>query len=265
MHGFLEFPVRYCSMNAASENEYSHQEKMMKLQADQTAFILVDVWDLSHVPEGLVPGYRSWPLRAGKITKEKIKPALEAARAAGLLVIHAPTNYVAEKYPQYRKLKHELDTSGPEPAYVSDWPPKEFIEAKRRVFEEDRYWKNFIEKDHLRQQAIRIHKDVEPLEEEYIISTGDQMHEILRQHKILNLVYAGFAANMCLIDKPGALREMAYRRGYNTVLLRDCTTAIESHNTVDELLMTKAWIEWVEMVAMAYTATSEVFIRACDD
>jgi hypothetical protein len=38
---------------------------------------------------------------------------------------------------------------------------------------------------------------------------------------------------------------------------------VESHNTVKELLMTRVWIEWVEMVVMAYTATSEVFIQAC--
>jgi nicotinamidase-related amidase len=238
---------------------------MMKLKADQTAFVLVDIWDVSRVPEDapVVAGSRSFHLRADKITEEKIKPALEATREAGLVIIHAPTNYVAIKYPQHRRLEQELNTPRYEPNPAPEWPPQEFVKARRREFDEDRYYKEFGEKDEVRQRSTYIPEIVEPLEDEYVISTSEQINEILKRRGILNLVYAGFAANMCLIDKPGAMREMAHKRGYRTILLRDCNTAVENHNTVKELLMTRVWIEWVEMVTMAYTATSEVFIQAC--
>ncbi len=252
-------------MDAAEEQSFSHREKPIRLKADQTAFVLVDIWDVSRVPEDMpvVAGSGSFHLRADKITEEKIKPALEAAREAGLVVIHAPTNYVAVKYPQHRRLEQELNTPPSEPNPAPEWPPQEFVKARQREFDENRYYKGFGEKDEVRQRSTYIPEIVEPLQDEYIISTGEQIDEILKRRGILNLVYVGFAANMCLIDKPGAMREMAHNRGYRTILLRDCTTAVENHNTVEELLMTRVWIEWVEMVTMAYTATSEVFIQAC--
>ncbi|MCK4417497.1 MAG: isochorismatase family protein [Candidatus Latescibacteria bacterium] len=265
MPEYLEFPVRYCSMNAAEEQSFSHREKPIRLKADQTAFVLVDIWDVSRVPEDVpvVAGSRSFHLRADKITKEKIKPALEAAREAGLVVIHAPTDYVAIKYPQHRRLEQELNKPPSEPKPAPEWPPQGFAKARQREFDEDRYYEGFGEEDEGRRRLTYIPKIVEPLEDEYVISTGEQMNDILKRRGILNLVYVGFAANMCLIDKPGAMRQMGHKRGYRTILLRDCTTAVESHNTVKELLMTRVWIEWVEMVNMAYTATSETFIRAC--
>ena len=67
---------------------------------------------------------------------------------------------------------------------------------------------------------------------------------------------------MCLIDKPGALKEMA-GRGYFTVLLRDCTAAMETHNSVGDLSMTRLFVEWIELLGMACTATSADFIAAC--
>ena len=264
MPEYLEFPVRYCSMRTDEEQLFSHKEKMLRLRVDQTAFVLVDIWDLSRVPDDVpvVAGFKSFQKRADKIVRERIKPALEATRAAGLTVVHLPTNYVAVKYPQHKRLEQQLNILPSEPKPIPKWPPEEFVKARRREFDEDRYFKGFEEKDEKRRRFTYIPKIVEPLEGEYVISTGEQMNEILKRHGILNLIYVGFATNMCLIDKPGALREMAYR-GYRTVLLRDCTTAVESHNTAKELLMTQVWIEWVEMVAMAYTALSEKFIQAC--
>ncbi|MCK4590243.1 MAG: isochorismatase family protein [Candidatus Latescibacteria bacterium] len=265
MPGYLELPVRYCSMDAAEEQSFSHREKLTRLKADQTAFVLVDIWDVSRVPKDVpvVAGSGSFHLRADKITGEKIKPALEAAREAGLVVIHAPTDYVAIKYPQHRTLEQELNKPPSEPNPAPEWPPREFVKVRRREFDEDRYYKGFGEKDEVRRRSTYIPRIVEPREDEYVISTGEQMNEILKRHGILNLIYVGFATNMCLIQKPGALDEMGHLRGYKTILLRDCTTAVENHNTVRDLLMTRVWIEWVEMVSMAYTATSETFIQAC--
>ena len=258
----LELPVRYCSMHAAEEGRFRHGEKLLRRRTDRTAFVLVDVWEVRTPGETSYAGLGSFFRRARKITEERIKPALQAAREAGLLVVHAPTDYVAVKYPQHRRLEQELGISPREPE-ERDWPPPDFVRERWREFDEDRYFVGFYEVDRRRRELTYIPDVVEPSEDEYVVSSGRQMNEVLKRHGILNLIYVGFATNMCLIDKPGALREMGHRRGYRTVLLRDCTTAIENQNTVGELLMTKIWTEWVEMVAMAYTATSEDFIRAC--
>lgn len=47
--------------------------------------------------------------------------------------------------------------------------------------------------------------------------------------------------------------------GYNVILIRDCTTAIEAHDIVDQQLITKILIE----TKYAWSTTSKEFIRSC--
>ena len=54
------------------------------------------------------------------------------------------------------------------------------------------------------------------------------------------------------------------KRGYNLILLRDCTTAIETHDTVDDLLITHLAIRDFEMMDIAWTTASEDFRKACE-
>ena len=264
MSNLIELPVRYLRMQGPEESLFRHEGKKIKLLPEETAFVLVDVWDLSQVPESKFPGLRSFGERVFKITEEKIKPALDVARKLGLTVVHAPTNYVSVKYPQYHRLKQELNLSKPASSRQDDWPPQDFARDRRREFEEDRYWKNFEVDNELRCELTDIIESVKPLDDEYVISTGREMNEVLKMKTILNLIYVGFATNICLIQKPGAMREMGPTRGYRTILIRDCTTAVETHNTVKDLVMTKLWIEWIEMEGLGYTTTSDDFIKAID-
>ena len=52
-------------------------------------------------------------------------------------------------------------------------------------------------------------------------------------------------------------------RGYNMILIRDCTSALESHDTVDQLLTTRLFIQDIEG-HLEFSTTSEDFITACD-
>jgi len=261
---YLEFPVRFCQMPKAglpnSEEYFQEAEKVVRLKVDETAFILIDVWDMSRVPEHLVT--RSHFSRAKEITEKRIKPALEAARKAHLLVIHAPSRYVAVKYPQYLELKKELRVSAPEKK-PPRWPPQSFVRERWREFNGDRLGER-MKDDEVRRSLTYIPEVVKPLDGEFIVATGEEMNEILRQKEVLNLIYVGFATNMCLLNKPGALLEMAHRRGYRTIVLRECTTAMENRKTLPGLLMTEVFLQWIEMMALAYTASYRDFIRACE-
>lgn len=65
-----------------TERDSSFTFKVMHLPVRETAVILIDVW-ASHPNDG-------WLKRASRNVKDKVLPLLKAARAAGLLVIHAP-------------------------------------------------------------------------------------------------------------------------------------------------------------------------------
>ena len=61
---------------------WMRRERSATLPVDQTALVLIDVWD--------VESERAMNAPAGdRIVEERIAPLLEAARAADLLVIHA--------------------------------------------------------------------------------------------------------------------------------------------------------------------------------
>jgi nicotinamidase-related amidase len=99
-----------------------------------------------------------------------------------------------------------------------------------------------------------------PLDHEVVFSTLAQLEHVLTERRLLNVILAGFAANACLLQKPGAVGDLA-ALGYQVVVLRDCTTAIEAPWSVDDLVATQATMDYVEM-AFGYTATSEDFLAA---
>ena len=93
-----------------------------------------------------------------------------------------------------------------------------------------------------------------------MFSTLSQLEHVLADRRILNVIFVGFAANACLLQKPGAVADLS-GCGYQVVVLRDCTTAIEAPWSVDSLAATRATMDYLEM-CYGYTATSEDFLKA---
>ena len=77
---------------------------------------------------------------------------------------------------------------------------------------------------------------------------------MLAERRVHTLFYSGFAANMCVPHRDYGMRAMD-KRGYDVVLIGDCTTAIEMADTVEEMALTKAAILDVE-VNVGYTVSS---------
>ena len=264
----LVFPGRYVTMRrpesgATHEANYRLVEETLKLKVEETALVMIDVWDVSEVREkyGWVPGLTdSFLQRDDKIVVEKIKPALDISRKVGLCIIHAPSSYIAIRYPQHERLAKRLDLPRT-PDRTTDWPPTEFIMNLRTRDYERQYGEGTIELDRFRQSTSTIPEIVGPTDEEDVISSGEQMDCIFKEGGIVNLIYVGFATNMCLMLKPGGIHDMYYR-GYKIVLLRDCTMGIENARSLPGLTQTETYIQAVEMT-WGFTTTSEEFIKAC--
>ena len=69
------------------EESFVRREVEMRLPVEQTALVLIDMWDRHFI--------ESWIERAASITTQFVVPALAAARQAGIHVIHAPSPPVA--------------------------------------------------------------------------------------------------------------------------------------------------------------------------
>jgi nicotinamidase-related amidase len=220
-----------------------HAEEMLGLAPDQTAFMLIDVYGLGYSPGEPEPKrpalfYKGSTEVERRVMVDHIKPALEAARRIGLPIIYLNNSnqMVAMQHSEFGSLLVRTHGLTVEERWEAD--PVEF----------------------------RFSKLVEPKPGEYVVRK--QMYSgffetclesLLRNLRVKNLVVVGFAANACL---QGTLNDALYRN-YRIVLLRDCTAAMEYHDTLEDQLITGYVIRHVEAF-LGYTATSPDFVGSCE-
>ena len=256
----IEIPVRYYRMWTdldvdCIEENFHHVEQTFVLPTEQAALVMVDVWDLHYI--------RSHEEISGQITRERIAPLAAACREAGIAVVHTPSPQIAAKFPQWVQYAGDTEfgiRSGG--GQTPDWPPSEFRQRKgeytqyaqqrepRRAEWSEKY-----------SNKRRVVPEIEPQAGDFVIATGEQLHRLCRHRKILHLLYVGFAANICVLYRDYGTRAMG-ERGYNIILLRDCTHAIEAHDTFADKGLTKASILAIEML-VGSSSTSDAVISAC--
>ncbi len=258
----LDITVRYTrelvdSGQPSQESHLKHGELRWQMPVEQAALVLVDCWN-DFVLQSITENNH-------RIGREKIQPAVEASRKAGVAVIHAPSAECARNYPQWRLCADDADLFAPEKP-ADPWPPPEFRRAEGpyaafrvpRIGHEPMYteWRKRNPPE-----AIRVMPFLGPKPEDYVVATGAQLHRLCRHMGILHLFYAGFAANICVQHRDCGMRPMR-QRGYNVILLRDCTRAIEQPETLDGMWMTFAAVSDLELKVGSST-TSEELQRAC--
>lgn len=91
------------------------------------------------------------------------------------------------------------------------------------------------------------------------ISDDKELHQILQRYNIKTLFYVGFATNMCVLRRSYGMERM-HSLGYRVILLRDCTTGIEFHDTLEGLWATRVAIRYVEC-DLGYTTTAQDFME----
>lgn len=220
-----------------------------EIPLSQAALVLVDVWDKHYLADT--------DARAQEIILNKIRPLLGESRRAGLQLIHAPSPRLAEQYPERR-----VDP-GAEERRRADWPPPAFRnkEAAYQQFAQP-FEPRGRERDELA-ASYRIHPAAEPEGGDVVIATGEELHCYCEREQILFLLYLGFYTNACILLRDYGTLEMA-RRGYEIVLLSDCTTGMESCETHGELWQTRSAILSLEMFGK-YSITSQQLLAGLAD
>lgn len=280
----LKLPVRYYQ-NARiygpamppSGVEGLH-EKIVEKPVGQVGMVLVHLWNLGEPdapypidPDVRVPGEAAnWVPKAHDIIANKIKPALEAARKAGIEIFHLAQIGYANRYPQYRMIAADPDLRSPfENVTVpgTSWNGEDTGGCVRpRTRDElwlDEFGPNFPGAAwETHPNKFDIAKSVRPLSHENVFLTEWQLNGLCRRKDIDTLFYVGFMADGCVHNIPGAIRDM-YKLKYRCVLLRECTTAYEFEDTYERNEMTRAAIRMVE-TKWGFSAATEDFIAACE-
>ena len=244
------------------ESAFVRREIEMVLPVHQTAMVLVDIWNVHFI--------ESYVEREQRVVNDFILPAIQAAREAGLPIIHAPSPEVARLYPRAQSTLPGIAPSklddGP------DWPPEAFRLRHQPSFNGadnpyyayrgprsqppgiDVHWKELA-------PELAMLPTVEVKESDDVIATGAQLHHVLAERNVLHIIYAGFATNWCLLGRDYGIRRMA-SRGYNIIALRDCTTGVEFPDTVDNLFVTEIGVREIEQ-QFGFTASNPDFVSAC--
>ena len=240
-------------------DQMRYEEKPWELVAAKTALVGLHCWNIGcedgpAIDPSFAVGMASREAfaEAARIMREKIAPAMEAARRCGVSVCHVTNASIAMKDP---RACEDMDPAGenlegaPEPLRLG-WA--QYISDRS-------YGPDYAQNSpyaHMRRAKV-----VDPRPGEVYVFQTNQFHRALRRRGIENLIYTGFATDMCILRAPGGIQPM-FSLGYRTLLMRDATLGVEYTDTFEERAMTAWGIRYFE-THLGDTTTFDDFVRAC--
>ena len=182
------------------------------IEPTKCACVLSDAWD------------RHW-CRGANERLAKLLPGINAlfaaARDAGMLVVHAPSD-VTEFYADSPARKRAIDAPDvePPPEIAHDDPPLPIDDSDGGCDTDnndgkvnDRVW-------------TRQHRDIVIDEVRDVISdNGRELCNVYRQRGINTLFVLGVHTNMCVLDRSFAIKQMV-KWGFGVALVRDLTDSM---------------------------------------
>ncbi len=168
--------------------EMLYECNLYALSPDDTALVIVDIWD--------APDIRSNPVA------HQAEKLLQAMRRNNFYVVHSPAE-AALKYPMYQKLQKEvskfLGNDYYKPNHLFGSANRKKIYSYRKISSN-----NLLGPIEPGLEYPRIYPGVEPMENrkrELMVYNEDEVRYILWKHKIKNLVYIGGAIDECLLHR----------------------------------------------------------------
>jgi nicotinamidase-related amidase len=274
----LELPIQFYTISQLygpgmpSSGDEGYHTRLLEKPVGQVGLVSVHCWNLGEADgpypinaDAHCPGEPAdWVPTAHEIIADKIKPVLDAARSIQMPIFHLAQYVYAPRYPQYHEIAADPALNPVEPTKGSN-----VIEGCLRPMTVDERWHDEYGPDFpgavwiTHADKFDIAKAVQPLPNEYVYLDGWQLNGLCRRLNIDTLIYVGFMADLCLLNIPGALREMANKFKYRCVALRDCTVAYEYPDTVEGNFMTRAAVRHVE-TDLGYSSSAGEFIAAAE-
>ena len=237
----LRFPGRYYRLYPTMSDPLGHAEEEVTLNANETAFLIVDVYgrgfEETEADDSDLPGiYRADPADRA-VVLDRIRPAKEASKAAGVTPLYV-TNYLSpgiNESTEWRNLSLRCTSVD----VLEAWrEPNDILAFSSTIAPEPgevvipkQFYSGFFE---------------------------TTLDSTLRSLGIRNLVVAGFDARICL----GNTVTDAVYRGYRVIVLRDATRTFEYPETQEGGWANFIAIRYVE-TNVGYTALTDDYIAAC--
>jgi nicotinamidase-related amidase len=178
------------------------------LEPKKTAIILCDIWD-KHWCHGATE-------RVGKLAP-KVEAVVKRLRAAGVLVIHAPSETMDfYKDSPERKAMLEIPKASLPEALALDSPKLPIDDSDGGCdTSQDKFYKAWTREN----PAITIEPG------DLISDRGEEVYSALKLRGIDTLLLAGVHVNMCILNRSFAIKQMS-KWGVRTILIRDLTDSM---------------------------------------
>jgi len=225
-------------------NEAGYVDEPLELEAARTAVVVMHCWNIGCEDGPAVDpnyfvgvGFPQTVREAERIMRECIRPAVDAARRAGVAVCHLESEAIARRHPQAQQpgwRQKMVDRS-----HGQDYPTRSPV---------------------ARMDRARV---LAPKPGEIFAFQTGQFDRALRRKGIENLIYTGFCTDMCLLRAPGGVEPMA-QRGYRVFLMRDATLGCELPDGFRERIATR-WAIGYFQTHYGDTVSLAGFLKACDE
>jgi nicotinamidase-related amidase len=172
-----------------------------------TAILICDMWD-KHWCSGATARV--------EVLARKMAPLIDQARARGIQIIHAPSEVVGfySQYPQRIRILG-IPVTEPPPSLDLPSPPLPIDDSDGGCDTGEKFYKAWSREN----PAISITGD------DVISADGKEIYSLLVQRGIKNLLIMGVHANMCILNRSFAIKQMT-KWGIRCVLVRDLTDSM---------------------------------------
>jgi nicotinamidase-related amidase len=241
----LHLTVRSRAQPFKNSQEWIAVDSPAVMPVKRTALIICDMWD-NHWCKGAA--------RRVDILARRMAPIIERARAAGIQIVHAPSETMEfyKEYPQRRAMLDLPKVDPPAPLALTA-PPLPIDDSGGGCDTPDKFYKAWTRENSL----IPIAPG------DRISDNGAEIYSFLRRNNIDNLLVMGVHANFCILNRSFAIKQMT-KWGMRCVLVRDLTDAMynpEDRPKVSHERGTELVIEYIESY-WAPTITSSQLLAA---
>jgi nicotinamidase-related amidase len=185
--------------------EWDEVNLVKEVPVAEVAIIICDMWD-KHWCEGATE-------RCGALA-EKMAPVINAARAKGIQIIHAPSETMNfyQDTPQRRRVMLAPRVEMPKLLEISD-PPLPIDDSDGGCDTPQKPWYKAWTREIAKLDIGGF---------DGISDDGEEVYRFLRQQGVKYLIVMGVHTNMCVLNRTFAIRQMT-RRSIQCILARDLT------------------------------------------
>jgi ureidoacrylate peracid hydrolase len=208
------------------------KEQPLEIDLDRTALLLIDVYHAAGDPTAQELVHTAWDTEFWRIIDDRLAPLLERARAAALPVVYAMNSaprIALDRSPYGWSFRESLGFDPEHDFSEPDVDPREFRRGPL--------------------VQLSIPDRIKPLPGDFYVRKHTysgffetRLESVLRNLDVRTLICAGFATDCCVLFTVAD----AVFRGFQPILVRDCTLGAELPEEVETFARTRRTIASIE-------------------